>query len=58
MASSKKGKKTSKVKDLKSKKVSPSKASQVKGGFNPQPDPPGRSTNVADKVVLNPAKWY
>jgi hypothetical protein len=46
--------KGTKVKDL---KVKEEKAKQVKGGFNPQPEPPGKwkqtNTNVVNPVVNN-----
>jgi hypothetical protein len=49
-----KGTKGTKVKDL---KVKEEKAKQVKGGFNPQPEPPGKwkpSTQI-NPVIRTPS---
>lgn len=37
------GKSSDKIQDLKEKNVKESDANRVKGGFNPQPDPPAKS---------------
>ena len=44
-------KRKTRIKDLKSKKLSSGKAGEVKGGFDPQPDPPGLRTKLINPVL-------
>jgi len=51
VAEKKRKDKKARMKDLKSRKLSSGKAGDVKGGFDPQPDPPRLRTRLINPVL-------